>query len=89
VIAGAILLKSAKMARFMNQNIPGIHVPDALIKEMESSKDKEGTSAEIAARLIRDLHGLAAGVHIMAMGWEHLIPRILESSGLPAPAAAA
>ncbi len=89
VIAGIVLLKSAKMARFMNQNIPGIRVPDALIKEMEGSKDKEGTSAAIAARLIRDLRGLAAGVHIMAMGWEYLIPRVLESSGLPAPAAAA
>jgi len=89
VIAGVILLKSAKMARFMNQNIPGIRVPDDLIKQMEGSKDKEGTSAEIAARLVRDLRGLAAGVHIMAMGWEHLIPRVLEFSGLPAPAEAA
>src|SRR3989304_3436178 len=89
VIAGVILLKSAKMARFMNQNIPGIRVPDDLIKQMEGSKDKEGTSAEIAARLVRDLRGLAAGVHIMAMGWEHLIPRVLETSGLPAPAEAA
>src|SRR3972149_5977517 len=88
-IAGVILLKPAKMARFMNQNTPGIRVPDDLIKQMEGSKDKEGTSAEIAARLVRDLRGLAAGVHIMAMGWEHLIPRVLEFSGLPAPAEAA
>jgi len=89
ILAGIVLLKSAKMARFMNQNIPGVWVPDALIKELEGTRDWEGASVAIAGRLIRDLRPLAAGVHIMAMGWEHLIPRILEAAGLPAPAAAA
>jgi len=89
ILVGIVLLKSAKMARFMNQNIPGVHVPEALIKELEGTKDREGASVAIAGRLIRDLRPLSAGVHIMAMGWEHLIPRILEAGGLPAPAAAA
>ncbi len=89
VIAGIILLKSARMARFMNQNIPGIRVPEELIQELEASKDREGTSVAIAARLIRELRPYCAGVHIMAMGWEHLIPRVLEASGLPVPAEAA
>lgn len=89
VIAGIILLKSARMARFMNQNIPGIRVPEELIREMEGSKDREGTSVAIAARLIRELRPFCAGVHIMAMGWEHLIPRVLEASGLPVPSEAA
>ncbi len=88
ILAGIVLLKSAKMARFMNQNIPGIHVPDGLIKELEGTKDREGVSVQIAARLVRGLRGVAAGVHIMAMGWEHLIPRILQESGPPAAAAA-
>jgi 5,10-methylenetetrahydrofolate reductase len=92
VIAGIIFLKSAKMARFMNQNIPGIHVPEALIAEMEAAKDaadRERASVEIAARLIRGLRDLASGVHLMAMGWEHLIPRVLEASGLQQPVGAA
>ncbi|MDR7522282.1 MAG: methylenetetrahydrofolate reductase [Armatimonadota bacterium] len=87
VIAGIVLLKSAKMARFMNQNIPGIVVPEPLIAEMESAGDarsREQASLGIAARLIRGLRPLAAGVHIMAMGWEHLIPRLLEAADLSA-----
>lgn len=92
VIAGIILLKSARMARFMNQNIPGVYVPEALIAEMEAARDatnRERASVEIAARLIRGLREVAAGVHLMAMGWEHLIPRVLEASGLPQPVEAA
>ncbi|MDR7483985.1 MAG: methylenetetrahydrofolate reductase [Armatimonadota bacterium] len=87
VIAGIVLLKSAKMARFMNQNIPGIVVPEPLISEMESAGDaqsREQASIGIAIRLIRGLRPLAAGVHIMAMGWEHLIPRLLEAADLSA-----
>jgi methylenetetrahydrofolate reductase (NADPH) len=85
VLAGLVMLKSAKMARFMNQNVPGVFVPDALIAEMDAAKDareRERVSVEITARLIKGLRGLAAGIHIMAMGWDHLIPRVLEASGL-------
>ena len=92
LLAGVVMLKSAKMARFMNQNIPGIYVPDALINEMETAKDakeRERVSVEITARLIRGLRGVTAGVHIMAMGWDHLIPRVLEASGLQQPVEAA
>lgn len=92
LLAGIVMLKSAKMARFMNQNIPGIYVPDALISEMEAAKDakeRERVSVEITARLIRGLRGMTAGVHIMAMGWDHLIPRVLETSGLQQPVEAA
>jgi 5,10-methylenetetrahydrofolate reductase len=92
LLAGIVMLKSAKMARFMNANIAGIYVPDALITEMEAArdaKDRERVSVEIAARLIRGLRGMTAGVHIMAMGWEHLIPRVLEMSGLQQPVEAA
>lgn len=76
----------------MNQNIPGIHVPEALLAEMEAARDardREQASVEIASRLVRGLRDLAAGVHLMAMGWEHLIPRVLEASGLQHPVGAA
>lgn len=92
LIAGIVMLKSAKMARFMNQNIPGIYVPDAVLNEMEAARDakeRERASVEIAARLIRGMRAMAAGVHIMAMGWDHLIPRVLEASGLQQPVEAA
>jgi methylenetetrahydrofolate reductase (NADPH) len=82
VLVGIILLKSAGMARFMNRNVAGVHVPDQLIEDMAESEDRERTSIEIAARLIREVRGICQGVHIMSLGWERLIPRILEEAGL-------
>lgn len=82
VMVGVILLKSAGMARFMNRNVAGIHVPDHLIAEMEEAKDRAKTSVEIAGRLIREMKGLCQGVHIMALGWEKYVPAVLDAAGL-------
>lgn len=84
VLAGIIPLKSAKMGAWLNANVPGIRVPQALLDEMESAgPDGEvAKGVEIAARIIRDVRGLCAGVHIMAIGWERHIPDILRASGV-------
>ncbi len=82
VIAGIVLLKSAAMARYMNERVAGVCVPEDLIKEMEQSKDREATSVEIAGRLIRKIKPLCRGVHIMPIGWNKLVPRVLEAGGL-------
>ena len=84
LLAGVIPLKSAKMAAWLNGNVPGIRVPQILIDEMESA-GPEGEAAkgvEIAARIIREIRKLCAGVHIMAIGWEAKIPEILQASGI-------
>jgi len=82
VMAGIVLLKSAGMARFMNRNVAGVHVPDALIAEMEEAPNKGAKSVEIAARLIRELRPHCQGVHIMAIGWEKRVPAVLDAAGL-------
>ncbi len=82
ILAGIVLLKSAGMARYMNKNVAGVFVPDNLIKEMEETKDKVGTSVEIAARLIKGLKPMCNGIHIMSIGWDKVVPRVLEASGL-------
>ena len=82
VLAGIIVLKSARMARFLNERLPGVHVPQPLIDEMEAAADPGAAGVEIAARLIRDLRGMCQGVHVMAMGWESRIPAILSAAGL-------
>ena len=82
ILAGVIPLKSAAMARFMNNNIAGISVPDALISEMAEAEDRTRTGIEIAARTMRELKGTCQGVHIMAMGWESRIPAMLDAAGL-------
>ena len=82
VIAGIILLKSGDMARNMNRNLPGVHVPDELIAEMDGAVDKAQAGVEIAARTIREAREICDGVHIMAIGWERHIPKVLELSGI-------
>ena len=82
ILAGIVLLKSAGMARYMNKNVAGVFVPDDLIKEMEGAKDKEAKSVEIASRLIKELKPMSSGVHIMPIGWDKVVPKVLDASGL-------
>jgi len=84
VMAGIVFLKSPAMAKFMNANIAGIHVPDEIITELAGvPKEKRvEKSLEISARLIKELQGLCQGIHIMSLGWERHIPAVLEMAGL-------
>ncbi len=82
IIAGIVLLKSAGMARYMNKNVAGVFVPDNLIKEMEETKEKQAKSVEIAARLIKELKPMCQGIHIMPIGWDKVVPKVLEASNL-------
>ena len=82
IMAGIVLLKSAGMAKYMNKNVAGVFVPDNLIKEMEETKDKPAQSVEIASRLIKELKPMCDGIHIMPIGWDKVVPRVLEVSGL-------
>ncbi len=82
ILAGIVLLKSAGMAKFMNKNVAGVSVPENLIKEMETTKDKVAQSVDIAARLIKELRPMCQGIHIMPIGWDKVVPRVLDVSGL-------
>jgi len=84
VMAGIVFLKSPAMAKFMNANVAGIHVPEEIINEL-AGVDKEKRvekSLEISARLIRQLKDLCQGVHIMSLGWERHISTVLKMAGL-------
>ena len=85
VMAGILLLRSAKMARYVTENIPGIRVPPALIARLEREQTLEGaleTGIEVAVKTIAALRPLCDGVHIMAIGAEDKIPTILDRAGL-------
>jgi len=82
IIAGVVLLKSAGMARYMNKNVAGISVPPGLIAQIEASKDKVAASVEIASRLIKQLKPLCRGIHLMPIGWDKIVPQVLEASEL-------
>lgn len=84
VIAGVVILKSAGMAKYMNDNVAGITVPDSLITEMADTakEDRKKKAAEITASIIRQVKPLCQGVHIMPLGWDELIPQIIAEAEL-------
>ncbi len=86
VLAGIVLLSSARMARYMTENVPGIFVPPELIAEMAAASKEEmlARGIEIAGRTIAALKkgAVCDGVHIMAIGREEAVPDILAAAGL-------
>ncbi len=84
IMAGIVLLKSVAMARFMNENVAGIVVPDSIINEMAgtSKEDRKKKAVEISARIIRQVKPFCQGVHIMPLGWDELVPDIILEAEL-------
>jgi methylenetetrahydrofolate reductase (NADPH) len=82
VLAGIFLLKSAKNARFINRNVPGVSIPDWMIERLEQAADPLQEGVAIAAEQVRIAKDLCQGVHMMAVRREDLIPDILALAGL-------
>ncbi len=86
ILAGIIVLSSAGMAKYMNNNVPGIIISQAIIDEMVAVEKGKGLQKgiEIAARFIKTIkeEKLCHGVHIMAVGNEGIVPDILEVAEL-------
>jgi methylenetetrahydrofolate reductase (NADPH) len=82
ILAGIVLLVSARMAKYMNENVPGIFVPQNLIDELAAAPKGEALNKgiDIAGRMIAALkkEALCDGVHIMAIGKEEVVPDILK-----------
>ena len=82
---GVIIPKSAAMAKFMNNNVAGVHVPQWMIDELAADKEraKAGlTGVELAAKVIKECRPYCQGLHIMALGWEAKVPALLEMAGI-------
>jgi len=86
MLAGIVLLSSARMAKYMTENVPGIFVPQNMIDELASAPKGEALARgiEIAGRMIAALKrdSICDGVHIMAIGREEVVPDILAAAGL-------
>ncbi|MFP4641190.1 MAG: methylenetetrahydrofolate reductase [Dehalococcoidia bacterium] len=86
VLAGIIVLSSPRMAKFMNENVPGITVPQEVIDELSTAEKGKRLQKgiEIAGRLIKAIkeEKLCNGVHVMAVGNEGIVPDILEAAEL-------
>ncbi len=82
ILAGIIPVKSLKMAAYMNEKVPGVEIPQALIRKIEQASDRAAVSCEITAEIIENIRPLCRGVHLMALGWEEKIPGILQAAGV-------
>jgi methylenetetrahydrofolate reductase (NADPH) len=85
ILIGITPLKSLRVAQYMNNEVPGVFIPEKLMKRMEAAGD--GASEEgvnIALELIeaiKDKQGVN-GIHLMAVGWEEIVPRIVTEAGI-------
>ena len=86
ILAGIVLLVSARMAKYMTENVPGIFVPQELIDELAGAPKGQALNKgiEIAGRMIATLkkESICDGVHIMAIGKEEVVPDILAAAGI-------
>jgi len=84
ILAGVGPLRSAKTAEWMRKNVPGMHVPDALIARLNGAQDQAREGRNICIELIqamREIRGIS-GVHIMAYRQEELVAEIVDQSGV-------
>ena len=84
IMAGIIPMKSAGMARYMRDSVSVVSVPDDFVKRMEQSKNAKEEGAKIALETmqqVRDIPGVH-GIHIMAVGWEDVVPELVSKAGL-------
>ncbi|MDJ0809242.1 MAG: methylenetetrahydrofolate reductase [Desulfobacterales bacterium] len=90
ILAGVTPMKSLGMARYMKAKVPGMDVPDDIIKRLQGvdKKKQADEGIKIACEQIEEFKEMqgVAGVHLMAIEWEHRVPEIAELAGvLPRP----
>jgi methylenetetrahydrofolate reductase (NADPH) len=89
IMAGIIPIKSAGMAKYMRDSVSGISVPDSIIKRLEQTKNVKEEGVKISLEIIEQVRQIPGvhGMHIMAVGWEDIVPELVTRSGLmPRPA---
>jgi methylenetetrahydrofolate reductase (NADPH) len=88
ILIGITPLKNLRMAQYMHHEVPGVFIPDPLLKRMEAAGDgaaEEGVAITLELiEAIRRLEGIH-GIHLMAVGWEEIVPRIVTEAGLLPP----
>ena len=88
ILVGITPLKNLKMAMYMKDEVPGVFVPDHIIKRLESAGDGvEEEGIQIALELIEAVKTKQGvhGIHLMAVGWEEVVPRIVTEAQLLPP----
>jgi methylenetetrahydrofolate reductase (NADPH) len=89
ILIGITPLKTFKMAKYMNDEVPGVFVPESLMKRMETAEaagNAQEEGVQIALELIEKIKKFDGqgvnGLHIMAVGWEEIVPRIVTEADI-------
>jgi methylenetetrahydrofolate reductase (NADPH) len=90
ILAGLTPLRSDRAARTMAANLPGVIIPPAILKRMEEAGDPQAQQEEgiaIALAMMENLKRTPkiSGIHVMAIHWEEIVPRLVKESGLHRP----
>ncbi|MGQ9850487.1 MAG: methylenetetrahydrofolate reductase C-terminal domain-containing protein [Aggregatilineaceae bacterium] len=88
ILVGLTPLKSLKMAQYMHNEVPGVFIPERLLKRLEAAGDGvQEEAVTITLELIEAIRGKQGvhGIHLMAVGWEEIVPRIVTEAGLLPP----
>jgi len=85
ILAGVCPLKSLRLARYLNDNIPGVNVPEEVMRRLADAGDHFAEeSISITVENVEKLRGKrgVSGVHIMPLGWEEVIAQVIDRAGL-------
>jgi 5,10-methylenetetrahydrofolate reductase len=82
LIAGVLLLKSPRVIKFINERLAGMMVPEHISDRIASADDPLEESILLAIEQVREIRAIADGVHIMPLGADDAVVRILEDAGL-------
>ena len=84
ILAGVIPLRSAKAAIYMKNKVSGMSVPDEVVERMKNASEPKKEGVRICLETIEQLRTIKGvhGIHIMAIGWEDIVPEVVERAGL-------
>ena len=84
ILVGVGPLASARAARWIRANVPGIHIPDPVIARLEGAEDQKREGKRLCIELIQEIEDIpgVAGIHVMAYRQEELVAEIVHESGV-------
>jgi len=88
ILAGVAPLKSYKVARYLHDKVPGVFLPERILERMEKAGNGEAEEGvQIILEIVESLKGKKGinGIHLMTLGWEEIVERIVRESGIYPP----
>ncbi len=84
ILAGVAPIKSVGMAKYMKNRVPGMDVPQEIVERMEKASNPKEEGISLCIDIIKSLREIKGvkGVHIMAIEWEEVVPKIVKGAGL-------